>query len=198
MVGAPGPGGVGAGGTSGPGSGGVGFGLGTGGAGAGAGGAGAGALTATGIPRASAVKPHRGVSVSGTPGRELDMSEQAGVETAPQIDWTSAEVSDGELTVAFVGEVPKGWVARLKALLERLGQTGSEQWGQIKVSKGKIAVEDLREGSEPDLRHLLESAVLQANADLAPHEEDPVSEESPERARDGRMTAAFRAFAPEE
>ena len=127
------------------------------------------------------------------------MSEQAGAE-APRIDWTSAEVSDGELTVGISGDVPKGWAPRLKALLERLGQTGSERWGPIKVAKGKISVEDLQDGAEPDLRHLLESAILQANADLAPHDEaDAVAgQESPERARDGRMTAAFRAFAPEE
>jgi hypothetical protein len=128
------------------------------------------------------------------------MSVQAGVETAPQIDWASAEVSDGELTVGIVGDVPKGWVSRLKALLERLGQTGAERWGQIKVSKGRIAVGELEEGAEPDLRHLLESAILQANADLAPDDEgdEAAGQESPERARDGRMTSAFRAFAPEE
>jgi hypothetical protein len=128
------------------------------------------------------------------------MSEQAGVETAPQIDWASAEVSDGELTVGIVGDVPKGWVARLKALLERLGQTGSERWGPIKVAKGRITVGELADGAEPDLRHLLESAILQANADLAPEEEsdEAAGQESPERARDGRMTSAFRAFAPEE
>jgi hypothetical protein len=128
------------------------------------------------------------------------MSEQAGVETAPQIDWASAEVSDGELTVGIVGNVPKGWVARLKALLERLGQTGSERWGPIKVAKGRITVGELAEGAEADLRHLLESAILQANADLAPEEESDEAngQESPEQARDGRMASAFRAFAPEE
>jgi hypothetical protein len=128
------------------------------------------------------------------------MREQATAETAPQIDWTSAEVSDGELTVGIVGDVPKGWVARLKALLERLGQTGSERWGPIKVAKSRITVGELVDGAEPDLRHLLESAILQANADLAPHEEgsEGAGQESPEQARDGRMAAAFRAFAPEE
>jgi hypothetical protein len=127
------------------------------------------------------------------------MSEQAGAEK-PQINWTSAEVSDGELTVGIAGDVPKGWVSRLKALLERLGQTGSESWGPVKVAKGRITVEDLQDGAEPDLRHLLESAILQANADVTPHDDgDGASgQESPERARDGRMTAAFRAFAPEE
>lgn len=128
------------------------------------------------------------------------MSDAGSAETVPQIDWTSAEVSDGELTVQIIGGVPKGWVSRLKALLERLGQTGAEQWGPIKVAKGRITVSKLAEGAEPDLRHLLESAILQANADLTPHDDgDGASgQESPEQARDGRMTAAFRAFAPEE
>jgi hypothetical protein len=125
------------------------------------------------------------------------MSEQAGVDT-PQIDWTTAEVNDGELTVEIAGVVPKGWIPRLKALLERLGHTGSEQWGPIKVAKGRIRVGELAEGTEPDLRHLLESAVLQANADLLTDddEHEDAGQESPEQARDSRMGAAFRAFAP--
>jgi hypothetical protein len=128
------------------------------------------------------------------------MSERASAEKAPQIDWSSAEVSDGELTVGITGEAPKGWAPRLRGLLERLGQTGSERWGPIKVGKGKITAAELEDGAEPDLRHLLESAVLQANADLAPGEEtgETAGRESPEHARDARMAAAFRAFAPEE
>jgi hypothetical protein len=124
------------------------------------------------------------------------MGEQADRQE-PQIDWAGAAVSDGELTVELAGELPKGWAARLRALLERLGQSGTEQWGSIEVAKGRITVGGLAEGAEPDLRHLLESAVLQANSDLAVHEEDQAGDqESPEQARDGRMTAAFRAFAP--
>ena len=49
-------------------------------------------------------------------------------------------------------------------------------------------------GAEQDLRHLLESAVLQANADLAAPEENG-NERSGE---DAEMTEAFRAFAPAE
>jgi hypothetical protein len=117
-------------------------------------------------------------------------------DAAPEIDWSTAEVNDGELTVEFAGVVPKGWISRLNALLERLGHTGSEQWGAIKVAKGRVRVGGLAEGAEPDLHHLLESAVLQANADLVSSDaDDATDEESPEQVRDGRMAAAFRAFA---
>jgi hypothetical protein len=51
-------------------------------------------------------------------------------------------------------------------------------------------------GAEHDLRHLLESAVLPANADLAPTEADDGADERSED--DVQMTEAFRAFAPAE
>jgi hypothetical protein len=113
----------------------------------------------------------------------------------PQIDWSSASVDDGQLTVAVAGEPSKEWTARVERVLDRL-HSGGGGWGAIKVTKKKVTVDGVSAGSEAELRHLLESAVLQANADLAPEKEDEGDDErSPE---DQQLTDAFRAFAPDD
>jgi hypothetical protein len=113
-----------------------------------------------------------------------------------QIDWSSATVDDGTLTVALDGKPSKEWADRVESVLERLdSHGGSGSWGAIEVTRKKVTVADVTDGSESDLRHLLESAVLQANADLAA----PAEGESGDTERsdeDQRMTDAFRAFAP--
>ncbi len=70
------------------------------------------------------------------------------------------------------------------------------QQGEVRLTKNAIKVADLRRGSESELRHLLESIVLQANSDTAPdaqHNDD--SDEDHEPDLDEQMAATFRAFA---
>jgi hypothetical protein len=69
-------------------------------------------------------------------------------------------------------------------VIERLHR-GASAWGEIKVTKSKLRVAGVAAGTESDLRHFLESAVLQAGANLA---DEDRSED------DQRMTDAFRAF----
>ena len=107
------------------------------------------------------------------------------------IDWASAEVSGGELTVALEGDANADWAARAQAVVERL-ERPSSGWGATKVTKAKIAVKDVTAGAEDDLRLLLDGAVQQANADFAPEDED--GDDGPSEA-DAAMTEAFRAFA---
>jgi hypothetical protein len=115
-----------------------------------------------------------------------------------QIDWASATVDDGRLTVALDGKPSKEWTDRVEGVLERLhSHGGGGGWGAIKVTKKKLTVDDVADGSESDLRHLLESAVLQANADLAPEEQDGAKDDERSEA-DQQLTDAFRAFAPPE
>jgi hypothetical protein len=110
-----------------------------------------------------------------------------------RIDWGEATVDGGQLTAPLAGEPSKEWANRVARVLERL-HSGGSAWGTIKVTKKKVTVEDVTAGSEKDLRHLLESAMLQANADLAEQDED---EDEDERSdEDQQMTDAFRAFAP--
>ena len=108
------------------------------------------------------------------------------------IDWGSAEVEDGRLTVPFTGTPTADFKAQVADVIRRLDHGGG--WGEIKVTKSKIRVADVQEGAEPDLRHLLESAVLQANANLATDEDEPASGGERSEADEG-MTATFRAFA---
>jgi hypothetical protein len=125
------------------------------------------------------------------------VSEPLASEDAPQIEWDSAEVNDGQLRVALGGTIPKRWAKRFAEVFDRLGHDSEDRWGAVKVAKGEIAVRDLREGCEADLRHQLESALLQANTDLGAvrDEGSQVDDASPEQQRDGRMTAVFRGFA---
>ena len=109
-----------------------------------------------------------------------------------RIDWAQATVDGGQLTAPLAGEPTKKWTARVEAVLERLHPGGS-QWGAISVTKKKVTVDNVTAGCESDLRHLLESAVLQANADFAQPEEEPDDDRSDE---DQRMTQTFNAFAP--
>jgi hypothetical protein len=109
-----------------------------------------------------------------------------------QIDWGQATVEGGQLSAPLTGEPNKEWAERVAGVIERLHSGGSD-WGAIKVTRKKITVADVTAGAEQDLRHLLESAVLQANADLAAPEENGEEERSDE---DQQMTDAFREFAP--
>jgi hypothetical protein len=111
------------------------------------------------------------------------------------IDWASAEVKSGELTVALVGEANTEWAERVQAVVERLDRPGSA-WGATKVSDTKVTVEAVGAGAEEDLRHLLDGAVQQANADFAPDVQDDAGDGPSEE--DSAMTEAFRSFAADE
>jgi hypothetical protein len=118
-----------------------------------------------------------------------------------EIDWASARSEDGSVSVDLSGEAPKGWNKHFEGVLALLDH-GSGRWGAIKLAKGAIKVADVREGAEEDLRHLLESTLLQVNSDLGPAEEEAASpsaeapgQEDPAATADERMTERFRAFA---
>lgn len=87
----------------------------------------------------------------------------------------------------------------MREVIERLGREGPpRRWGAVKVTRGRITVAHVADGAEADLRHELESAVLQANADLGAGADagaQPVGRDAGP-SRDERMTAAFRGFAP--
>lgn len=112
-------------------------------------------------------------------------------DDAPRIDWNAAEVDDGRLVVPVAGKPPGGWAERVQQVTERLQRVGD--WGEVAVKKKQVTVDGVQPGSETDLRHLLESAVLQANADTGAsgEAEEPEAERSPE---DQQLTDAFRAF----
>lgn len=128
----------------------------------------------------------------------MTTSEQTASPRQRQIDWTSAEIKDGVLTVGLVGESPRGWTKRFEAVLALL-EHGLGDWGRITVTKQRIKVLDVQEGAERELRHLLESVLLQVNSDLAPDtgggDEDEGESGDPQVEADRKMTETFRGFA---
>ena len=110
--------------------------------------------------------------------------------TRKEIDWGSAEVQDGTLTVRLDGRAGKKWCETVDTILKRLGANGG-----IEVKGSKITVPDVRQGKEPDVRHLLESAILQANENLGLGETDDDEPEDEGSSTDREMTETFRSFA---
>jgi hypothetical protein len=111
------------------------------------------------------------------------------------IDWESAAVDDGRLTVALHGKPSSDWTDRVQHVIERL-ERPSNAWGRIKITKKAIRVDDVTPGAESELHHFLESAILQANADLSTEDESASGNEPSEE--DQRMTDAFRSFAAQQ
>jgi hypothetical protein len=110
-----------------------------------------------------------------------------------QIDWSSATVDDGRLTVALTGKPSSEWTEAATRVAERLQETG-KRFGELKVSKKKLAIDGVTPGSEPDVRHLLESAVLQANATVAAADDEGKDDDDDRSDDDQQMTDAFRGF----
>jgi DNA-binding ferritin-like protein len=113
-----------------------------------------------------------------------------------RLDWSSAEVSDGCLTVPLTGDADSTWTEEFAWVAERLSGGGSVTWGEVKAAKKKVTVAAVKPGSESDVRHFLESIVQQVNADQAKTDEDSKERESgeDETGPDGQMTEAFRGF----
>ena len=123
--------------------------------------------------------------------------------SAPQLDWSHAEVKNGKLTVSVAGDPPRGW----KDTFERTaGLLSNGEWDEVTLKKHSVRVDGLRPGSEEKLRFFLESVVQQANATHEPPPEDE-RQEDPDHAdeatgaserdtsTDAEMTGRFRSFA---
>jgi hypothetical protein len=114
------------------------------------------------------------------------------------IDWGSAGVEDATLTVDLTGASAKVWKQRFESVLALL-ETPHSRWGAVQLDKRGVQVAEVQPGAETELRHFLESIVLQVNSELPrPEREEQDAEETSadeEAQADRQMTAAFRAFA---
>lgn len=118
-----------------------------------------------------------------------------------QLDWSSAEVSQGKLTVALDGKPTDEWRGSFERTVKLLDRG---TWPGIELSKRNITVEEVEPGSEERLRFFLESAVQEANGEQASDEqedEDRGSDEDEpddggetERDPDREMADRFRSF----
>lgn len=115
------------------------------------------------------------------------------------IDWGTAEIGEGTLAVELTGASSKGWKQRFESVLAML-ETSHSHWGDVRITRKGIQVAEVGQGTETELRHFLESIVLQINSELPQPEESTRGAEDEahvdEAAQvDRQMTAAFRAFA---
>ena len=120
--------------------------------------------------------------------------------TEPAVDWSSASVSGGRLSVTIDGELPSGWKDAFASTVALLDHGNSLE---IKLKKGELRVGGVTPGEEEKVRHLLDSAVQQANADCISEEEDtePDAEEPADESGadaetddDAQMTERFQSF----
>ncbi len=119
--------------------------------------------------------------------------------SVPKLDWKSAEVRESILTVKLEGDRPKGWKASFESTVRLLG---GGDWGKVTLKSSLVRVADVDSGNEAKLKHFLESAVQQANADhpVEPEPEDDRGEpegKAPGDA-DAEMTHNFQSFAGDE
>lgn len=118
-----------------------------------------------------------------------------------QLDWSSAEVSQGKLTVSLDDKPTDEWRATFERTV-RLLDRGT--WPEIELGKRKITVAGVEPGTEERLRFFLESAVQEANGEQpAEDEEDGDGEAEAERENDRgeaeddpdrEMSERFRSF----
>ena len=104
-----------------------------------------------------------------------------------ELNWSSAEVTDGKLTLEFSHKPPKKWrdaFARTVALLNH------GDWNTaLSARNGSVEVEPVHVGDEERVRQLLEGAALEANTKLVgedevfadPHSDDE-DDDAPERS----------------
>jgi hypothetical protein len=115
-------------------------------------------------------------------------------ETSREIDWQSVEVRDGNVLVMLTGAASKQWGEHFQVVLKLLTQ-GNTPWGEVSLGKKGIKVEALQPGAEDDLRHLLESVVMQVNTTGPRRQEDGRDAKGVWRARAtvGRLCPEFTA-----
>jgi hypothetical protein len=112
------------------------------------------------------------------------------------IDWGGAVVSDGTLSVPLTSSPSKAWKRRFRGVLEVLDRPSGD-WGEIALRRGTITVRDVREGGEDRLRHLLDGVVVEVSGELDVTVSAADEKRDSLRARDRRMTEAFRRVAGE-
>jgi hypothetical protein len=123
-----------------------------------------------------------------------------------QLDWSTAEVSDGELTVSLSAKPPKEWRAAFERTAALLGAGNWEV--TLKPKKGSVQIASVAPGDEERVRQFVEGAVLEANTTVASEQElyegqpaddgepEPDSD-TPEPSPDEELTGRFREFAEE-
>jgi hypothetical protein len=115
-----------------------------------------------------------------------------------ELDWSSADVTDGTLEVALSTRPPKKW----REAFERAAALLSHgNWNtKLNQRKATVALDPVSPGEEERVRQFLEGALLEANHAIV--SEDELFEadaeggsDEPDTSEDDEMTERFRAFA---
>jgi hypothetical protein len=121
-----------------------------------------------------------------------------------KLDWSTAEVSDGELTVGLSEKPLKQWRETFERTAKLLGAGSWEV--SLKPKKGSVQVASVQPGDEDRVRQFLGGAVLEANTTLVSEQElydsqaaeDEEAQSEPaasEPSPDEALTEHFREFA---
>jgi hypothetical protein len=113
-------------------------------------------------------------------------------QATAELDWGQAVVRDGTLTLPLSQKASKRWVAEVESILDRLAPRA-----EVDVGRERLTVA-VQAGGEGDVRHLLESAVLEANSRLSAEDDDGGADDVGGDREDAAMTATFRSFAPDD
>lgn len=118
-----------------------------------------------------------------------------------ELDWSSATVTDGKLTVGLTDKPTKKW---RDSFDRTLGLLSVGQWKTaLNARKASVEIASVEIGDEERVRRMLEGALLEANVTLLgeeavfddpDHDSDPNDDQPPETP-DEEITARFRAFA---
>jgi hypothetical protein len=113
-----------------------------------------------------------------------------------KLNWAQASVEDSRLTIPLDGKAPKEWKQRFENTIRLLGRG---EWGEVKLKKDGVHVEEVTPGTEDKVRHYLESVVAQANAPEEAEQPEPDEDgESEPEGPDAEMTERFRSFAEQD
>jgi hypothetical protein len=116
-----------------------------------------------------------------------------------EIDWSAAAVTADLTVLPLTGDGAKDWSERFEGVVALLGNGGSGGWGEISLTKKAIKVSALAPGAEDDLRHFLESVVVQVNSELSAQSDQPADEQQdPQAAQEAEMTAKLRSFSAQD
>jgi hypothetical protein len=115
-----------------------------------------------------------------------------------ELDWSSADVTDGALEVALSTRPPKKWREAFERTTTLLSHGN---WNtRINQRKATVRLDPVTPGSEERVHQFLEGALLEANHVIVSEDElfEPDGEgenDASEPSEDDEMTQRFRAFA---
>lgn len=108
------------------------------------------------------------------------------------LNWNSAKVKHGELTVELDGEASSEWK---RSFADTVRLLGGGDWGRVRIKKQTVRVDGVAPGGEDKLRFFLDSVIEQANTTQRPPDEaENASENDGVSGVDEEMTERFRSF----